>query len=103
VPQTPAQNRQHNNQLEDFIMTLRSKTREEHTQMDLLLDYIYDEEARIRHHAAQGHYRGDLVHRALVKTMEVALGAGISIGSGRMRYRAIAVNHPDIGEMPRSA
>jgi hypothetical protein len=85
-------------------MTLKMKTREEHDQMRLLLDYVYDEEARIRHHATQeGRYRGDLVHAALIKTMEVALGAGISIGLGRVRYRAAEVNVPDVEEMSRGA
>jgi hypothetical protein len=85
-------------------MTLKKKTREEHDQMRLLLDYVYDEEARIRHHATQeGHYRGDLVHAALLKTMEVALGAGISIGLGRVKYRVVEVSAPDVEEMPRSA
>ena len=69
-------------------MTLRRKTREEQEQMRTLFEYIYDEEACIRHHCTAGNcYRGDLAHRALVRTMEVALGLGISIGLGRVRYR----------------
>jgi hypothetical protein len=83
-------------------MTLILKTREEHEQMRALLDYIYDEEARIRQSCTDC-YRGDLVHRALVKTMEVALGVGISIGLGRVRYRAIVHRQPSIEEMPRTA
>ena len=93
-----------NQLLEDFSMTLRRKTREEQEQMRTLFDYIYDEEARIRHHcAAEGRYRGDLVHRALVRTMEVALGLGLSIGAGRVRYRAVQLRQADIEEMPRTA
>jgi hypothetical protein len=69
-----------------------------------LFDYIYDEEARIRHRcAAESRYRGDLVHRALVRTMEVALGLGISIGRGRVRYRSVELRQSDIEKMPRTA
>jgi hypothetical protein len=42
-------------------------------------------------------YRGDLVHRALVRTMEVALGLG------RVRYRAVELRQADIEKMPRTA
>jgi hypothetical protein len=85
-------------------MTLRLKTREEQEQIRTLFEYIYDEETRIRHRcAAEGCYRGDLVHRALVRTMEVALGLGISIGLGRVRYRAVQLRQPVIEEMPRTA
>jgi hypothetical protein len=83
-------------------MTLRSKTREEQQQMLALLDYIYDEEVRIRH-ACTDCYRGDLVHRALARTMEVALGVGISMGLGRVRYRAITYRQPRVEEMPHTA
>jgi hypothetical protein len=88
----------------DFSMTLRIKTRAEQEQIKTLFEYVYDEEARIRRRcAAEGCYRGDLVHDALIKTMEVALGLGISIGAGRVRYRAVELRQPVIEEMPRTA
>jgi hypothetical protein len=60
--------------------------------MRLLLDFVLDEENRLRHHAAtEGTYRGDLTHKALVKTMNAALGIGISIGLGRMKYKAVPI------------
>jgi hypothetical protein len=61
-------------------MTLRRKTREEQEQMRLLLDFVLDEENRLRHHAANhGTYRGDLVHTALVKTMSAALASASAL------------------------
>ena len=85
-------------------MTLRIKTREEQEQIKTLFDYVYDEEARIRRCcASESRYRGDLVHLALVRTMEVALGLGISIGAGRVRYRAVPLRQPAVEEMPRTA
>ena len=72
--------------------------------MRALFDRVYDEEARIRRHCAtESRYRGDLVHIALVRTMQAALDVGISIGAGRVRYRAVPLRQPAVEEMPRTA